>query len=203
MNKRLLSLTVAGIMVLGLAGVASAGIPDETKCLASAGAATVYITPSGQGFSLASQGATVTVTVRDSNNNPVVGFPFQDVYLDAFVGAEITLCNGGSTADANTNGQGITTMSGLIYGGGFTAKTNVYVSGAGIAGTGLDVRLNSPDITGDHSVDTLDFGAFGTDFGHTDPDPSYNFRSDYVFDSVVDLLDFGKFGESFQNEACP
>jgi hypothetical protein len=203
MNKRLLSLAVAGIMVLGLAGVASAGIPDETKCLASASASTVLITPSGQGYSLASQGATVTVTVYDSNTDPVVGFPFQDVYLDGFVGSDITLCNGGSTADGNTNGQGITTISGLIYGGGFTAKTNVYVSGAGIAGAGLDVRLNSPDITGDLLVNTLDFGTFGTDFGKAVPDPLYNFRSDYVFDSAVNLLDFGLFGESFQVESCP
>jgi hypothetical protein len=183
--------------------VASAGVPDETKCTASAAAATVLITPSGQGFSLASQGATVIVTVLDSNSDPVAGFPFQDIYLDALVGAEIALCNGGSVADANTTGQGITTISGLIYGGGFTSTTNVYVSGSGIAGLGLPVRLNSPDITGDLAVNTLDFGTFGTDFGFTDPDPSYNFRSDYVFDSKVDLLDFGLFGEAFQNEACP
>ena len=196
MNKRLLSLAVAGSMLLGLACVASAGIPDDTTSTASAAAGAVLITPQGNGGSLAAAGATVTVTVLDAGSLPIANFPAQDVYLDDPGDLEIALCQGGSTAGANTDAFGVTTIGGIISGGGHSLTTQVYISGTPLAGTPLDVSLTSPDITGDAIVDGVDFGIFGEDFGGS------LFQSDYDFNGAVDLIDFGIFGEAF-GEVCP
>ena len=196
MNKRLLSLAVAGSMLLALAGVASAGIPDDTTSSASSAGGTVLITPESTGGSLAAAGATVTVTWLDAGSLPVAGFPFQDIYLDDSGDFAISLCQGGSVADNNTDADGVTTMSGVIAGGGFTLLTQVYVSGVPLTGTPLNVALNSPDIDGSLLVDIVDFAAFGDDFGGT------AFRSDFVFDGVVDLSDFSRFGQAFFQD-CP
>ena len=196
MNKRLLSLAVAGSMLLALAGVASAGIPDDTTSSASSAGGTVLITPESTGGSLAAAGATVTVTLLDAGSLPVAGFPFQDIYLDDSGDFAISLRQGGSVADNNTDADGVTTISGVIAGGGFTLLTQVYVSGVPLTGTPLNVALNSPDIDGSLLVDIVDFAAFGDDFGGT------AFRSDFVFDGVVDLSDFSRFGQAFFQD-CP
>lgn len=195
MNKRLLSLAVVGSMLL-MAGVASAGIPDEVESTASSAGGVVMITPSGAGGSLAAAGATVTVTVLDAGMLPVQNYPFQDIWLDDTGDLAIALCQGGSTADANTNASGVTTIGGVISGGGFTQNTQVWIAGTPLAGTPLTVALNSPDISGDLVVDIVDFGTFGGDFGTT------QFRSDFVFNGSVDISDFATFGVSF-GQTCP
>jgi hypothetical protein len=195
MNKRLLSLAVIGSMLL-MAGAASAGIPDEVQSTASSAGGTVMITPSGAGGTLAAAGATVTVTLLDASMLPVPNYPFQDIWLDDTGDFAIALCQGGSTADANTNASGVTTIGGVISGGGFTQTTQVWVAGTPLSGAALTVALNSPDINGDLAVDIVDFGTFGTDFGST------LFRSDFVFDGSVDIADFGTFGVSF-GQVCP
>jgi hypothetical protein len=196
MNKRLLSLAMAGSMLLGLACAASAGIPDDVESTATSAGGFVLITPQGNGGSIANSGATVTVTVLDFGGLPVAGFPFQDIYLDDPGDFSIALCQGGSVADANTNALGITTIGGVISGGGNTVTTQVYISGTPLTQAPLLISLVSPDITGDAVVDGVDFGTFGIDFGTS------AFQSDFTFDGSVDLTDFGIFGVAF-GEVCP
>lgn len=199
MNKRLLSLAVAGAMVLGLTGVATAGIPDETQSTATSAGGVVLITPAGTGGSIADAGATITVTVLDQGGLPVPNFPFQDIYLGHPGDNSIALCQGGSTADFNTNVNGVTTISGVISGGGWSTTTQVYINGTPLSGVNnppLTVGLNSPDINGDLIVNLNDFSAFGVDFS------TGEFRSDFVFDGIVNLADFSRFGQTF-GESCP
>lgn len=197
MNKRLLSLAVAGAMVLGLTGVASAGIPDETQSTASSAGGVVMITPAGTGGSIADAGATITVTVLDAGMLPVANYPFQDIYVDDPGNGAIYLCQGGSTADFDTNNNGVTTISGIISGGGWSTTTQVYISGTPLAGPDLALGFNSPDNSGgDLSVDIGDFSAFGIDFG------GVAFRSDLVYSGAVDIADFSVFGLSF-GQTCP
>jgi hypothetical protein len=196
MNKRLLSLAVAGSMLLGLAGAASAGIPDDVESTATSAGGVVLITPGSTGGSIANAGATITVTLLDAGLLPVANFPFQDIYLDDPGDFSIALCQGGSTADANTDALGVTTIGGIIAGGGFSLTTQVYISGTPLVGAALLVGLNSPDINGSLVVDLVDFAAFGNDFGTTE------FRSDFAFDGVVDLTDFSRFGQTF-GQSCP
>jgi hypothetical protein len=196
MNKRLFSLAVAGSMLLGLACAASAGIPSDLTSTAASAGGFVLITPQGNGGSIADAGATITVTVWDAGSLPVANFPGQDIYLDDPGDFEIALCQGGSTADADTDALGVTTISGIISGGGHSLTTQVYISGTPLAQAALAVALVSPDITADAVVDGVDFGIFGTDFG------TNVFQSDFTFDGIVDLTDFGIFGEAF-GEVCP
>lgn len=196
MNKRLLSLAVAGAMVLGLAGVASAGIPDETQSTATSAGGVVLITPASTGGAIADAGATITVTVLDAGGFPVANYPFQDIYVDDPGNGSIVLCQGGSVADADTDNNGVTTISGIIGGGGQNQTTQVYINGTPLAGTPLAVGFNSPDIVADLSVDISDFSSFGLDFGTT------AFQSDLVYDNSVDIADFSVFGLSF-GQTCP
>ena len=196
MNKRLLSLAVAGAMVLGLAGVASAGIPDETLSTAATAGGTVLITPASTGGSIADAGATVTVTLLDAGGLPVPNFPFQDIWVGHPGANEIALCQGGSVAAANTNASGVTTITGVVSGGGWATTSQVYINGTPLAQAPLAVGMNSPDINGDLNVNLNDFSAFGVDFN------TAAFRSDYVFNGLVDLADYSRFGQTF-GETCP
>jgi hypothetical protein len=185
-------------MLLGLAVMASAGVPDAGLSSSSAaGSGTLLITPAGNGNTIGGIGATVTVTVVDGTGTPIAGYPFQDIYLDDAGTAEISLCQGGSTADGNTNAAGVTTISGGISGGGFT-QSGLQVHLAGVAiGLALGINAVSPDNNGDLLVNLADFGNFGSDFGS-----GYAFRSDYDSNLVTNLGDFGTFGTAFDT-SCP
>lgn len=198
MNKRLLSLAVAGTMLLGLAGFATAGVPDDVNSTASSASGTVLITPAGTGDTLASKGLTVSVQVLDVNSDAIAGYPFQDIYLDDDSTGDISLCQGGSVADGNTNVTGDTTISGAIAGGGFTQNgMQVFLAGAPLAGTALSIDVVSCDINGDLKVDLGDIGDFAVDFNGT-----YNFRSDFVFDAQINLADIGELA-IHNGEVCP
>jgi hypothetical protein len=198
MSKRLLSLAVAGSLLLGLAGAANAGVPDATLSSASsAGSGTLLLRPNGAGNTLGAIGCTVTVTVLDATGTPIAGYPFQDIYLDDPGTGEITLCQGGSTADTNTNASGVALITGAIAGGGWTQNgLQVYLAGVGI-GSALPINANSPDINGDLTVNLGDVGDFSADFGGP-----YNFRSDFQFDLFVNLGDVGTLSEAL-GDVCP
>jgi hypothetical protein len=197
-KKRLLSLAVAGSMLLGLTGLSMAGIPDDVNSTASSAGGTVLITPAGLGNTLASVGATISVNVRDANNDPIAGYPFQDIWADDIGNGDIALCQGGSTAAGNTDSNGDTTISGVIAGGGFTqAGMQVYLAGQPLAGPVLPINANSCDINGDLIVNLNDIGTFAIDFNG-----AYNFRSDFVADGILNLADVGALA-IHNGEVCP
>jgi hypothetical protein len=199
MNKRLLSLAVAGSMLLGLTGLAMAGIPDDVESTATSAGGVALITPAGLGVTLASAGATVSVTVRDANTDPIPGYPFQDIWLDDAGNGDIALCQGGSVADGNTDANGETTISGTIAGGGWTQSgAQVYLAGTPLAGPTLAIDFNSCDINGDLVVNVGDIGDFAIDFA----DPDFEFRSDFIPDGVINLADIGELA-LHNGEVCP
>lgn len=201
-NKRLFSLVLTAGLILGLAGLAMAGVPDP-------GASTVYtnggeatLTPGGLAQSLATYGVTVTVTVRDGSGLAIPAFPAADIWLDDIGNGDINLCQSGSTADAQTDGAGFTTISGVMAGGGWTQSgMSVYVSGVAVTGGSgpvLNIDLNSPDITRDRIVDLGDISLFQSDV----LPPNNAFRSDYTHDGIVDLGDISLFS-SWIGDSCP
>ena len=200
MNKRLLSLAVAGSMLLGLTSLAMAGIPDPVLSTASSASGTLLITPAGAGEILGDKGLTISVNVKDANGDDIAGYPFQDMWVDGASPADIALCQGGSVADGNTNATGDATISGAISGGGWTqGGLQVYLAGVALAGPALTINVNSPDITRDLVVDLGDIGDFADDFINVNPN---EFRSDFVFDGVLDLADIGEFA-IHNGESCP
>lgn len=203
MMKRLLSLTVAGIFVLGLASLAMAGIPDETQSTATSNAGTLLIVPSGAGPTLADANAVISVHVVDANGDDIVGYPFQDIWVDDAGDGSISLCNGGSVADANTNATGDATISGGIAGGGWTqAGLRVYLAGVAITGSlALSIDVNSCDIDGNLVVGLNDLGEFALNFSGG---AGYAFRSDFIPDGVINLADVGEFAIHYDPQGgCP
>ncbi len=204
LNKRLLSLVLVAGLILGLASFAMAGVPDAGWSEVSSAGGVVTITPAGNGQSLLSRGAGIDLTVRDANGLAIAGYPFQDMWLDDNGSNDINLCQGGSTADADTDANGFTTITGIIRGGGWTqAGMSVYVSGIaitlnndGTGGTTLNIDVNSPDIQGDRVVDLSDISLFTGDL------VTFHFRSDYNHDGIVDLSDISLFS-SWIDEVCP
>jgi hypothetical protein len=193
-NRRLLSLTLAVGLVLGLSGLAMANIPDPSLSAAASAGGTLYICPEGDGETIASVSATISVTVKDSGGQPIQNYPFQDIWPGSTVPGEINQCNAGSSADGNTDASGQTTISGGIAGGGTTDASagggvSVFLAGVQITGTGsMAISINSPDITGDLVVNLADIGPFSTDIN-----VAYNFRSDYFDDGIINLADIGIF----------
>ncbi|HKI83975.1 MAG TPA: hypothetical protein VKA63_06540 [Candidatus Krumholzibacteria bacterium] len=201
-NKRLFSLVLTAGLILGLAGLAMAGVPDPGASVVYTTGGDATLTPGGLAQSLASYGVSVTVTVRDGNGLPIPAFPAQDIWLDDDGSADINLCQSGSTADAQTDGDGFTTISGILSGGGNTqGGLSAYVSGVAIAGgqgPSLSINLNSPDINGDRIVDLGDISLFNADV----QPPNNAFRSDFTHDGIVDLGDVSLFS-SWIDDVCP
>lgn len=197
-NKRLLSLAAAGIMLLGLASLASAGIPDDTNSTATSGTGTVLVVPDGTGDTLGNKGLTISVNVRDVNDDPIAGYPFQDIWWDDPGNGDISLCQGGSVADFNTNATGDTSISGAAAAGGYTqGGLQVYLAGTPLTGPTLGIDVNSPDINGDLVVNLSDISLFAADLTG-----AYNFKSDFVPDGVINLSDIGKLGVA-RGAECP
>lgn len=204
-NRRLLSLVLVTGLIFGLASLAMAGVPDPGKSEVSTAGGVVTITPGGNGQSLLSRGAGIDVTVRDANGLPIPAYPLQDIWVDDANTGDINLCQGGSTADADTDDNGFTTITGIISGGGNTqAGMSVYVSGVALTltvdgvDTVIDLDVNSPDINGDRVVDLSDISIFSGDLAP----PANAFRSDFNHSGNVDLSDISLFS-GWIGESCP
>jgi hypothetical protein len=156
------------------------------------------ISPAGTGPTLGEQGVVVHIYIHSPDGFPAPFYPWQDLWIDDPGTGELSICPPAGCADDKTDENGVTTISGTMYGGGFIETgTQVFVGGEPCTTPLLPVGFRSPDIDGDLAVNTIDLGLFGDDFGHDD-----RFRSDFVPDGRINLLDLGVFGEHF-GESCP
>jgi hypothetical protein len=182
---------------------AQSGIPDLDNSWCELEPGSFVVVPGGTGPTLAEQGVVVQLWLRDNFDQPIPGFPRQDIWLDDPGNGDISLCQAGTFADANTDSEGFTTISGPVYGGGWT-QSGMTVYGAGLAiaqtphGTdySLDLEVNSPDINGDRVVDIQDISLFAGDI------TGYAFRSDFNFDAATDLSDISLFS-GWLGTSCP
>jgi len=158
-----------GIMVVSLASLAWAGVPDLSMSTATSPAhpagASVWCLPDGNGvgfdeafaFGGAYVDATITLTLVDTNGAPIFLYPFEDLWLQTS-GGGLTYCPGGTVADGSTDINGQTTWTNPINGGGYSLgeTVQVYVAGSPLAGPGLNITFNSADINGDLFVNQSD-----------------------------------------------
>lgn len=189
-----------GALVLSVASIAWAGVPDlalsQAVIDAAAVGATVYVLPNGAGpgFDSASAAgggsvdATITLTLLDDQSDPIFGFPFEDLWLETSGGGLVS-CPGGVTADGSTDIDGVTTWSNPPAAGGVSVgeTTKVYVAGSALTGAGLDLVFKSADMNGDLVVNLSDIVVF------TPMLTSYNEAGDYNNDGDVDLSDIVRF----------
>ena len=194
-------------LILGVASFATAGVPDlgnsEAEMLAG-GAGQVlslFNLPNGGGSAFAdaqdaagaSVDATITVTVRDGNNDIIAGFAGEDLWLASFDGGMVP-CVGGANADGDTDDDGITEWSTALNAGGWSlANCYVMISGdaitGGAGGSVFALHFNSADMNGDGTVNLADVGAFSSEFY---PAGSYHYSADYFADGALNLSDVGR-----------
>jgi hypothetical protein len=195
-----------GIMVLSFAAVAWAGIPDPANSevdFYDVEPISIMVLPNGLGDRLdaAKPGgvdATITVTLRDAANNPVVLYSFEDLWL-AF--SDLYLCPGQvpTPTDGSTDENGQTFWAGSFFAGDCD-QSDIFVS---VGGTLLpyaitDYNINSPDLTGDGVVnisDTADYWGLFNSAG-------YDYCIDFDFNGLNNIADTAEFYGSL-GTTCP
>lgn len=108
--------------------------------------------------------ATIEVTLRSIWDFPVPDYPLQDLWL----GGGLQSCDFGSWPDSDTNSDGVTSWSLPVRAGG-SGFVEVLISGTPIMGPGtpLNLRVNSPDINGDGTVNIADISLMARGLGAT------------------------------------
>lgn len=200
-------------LILGVASFATAGVPDLGYSEATmpnyggTDAVSLFNLPNGGGSAFAAAqladgtevDATIQVTVRDGNQAVIPGFPGEDIWLASADGGMVA-CTGGTSADADTDADGVTQwVTPLAAGGSSMAVCHILISGDALTSPGSDMALhfNSADINGDRVVDLVDVGLFaGPYFG------AYDYAVDFYHDGVIDLVDLGRFAVG-NGAACP
>jgi hypothetical protein len=210
--RKLMGLFVC-TLILGVASFATAGVPDLDNSEATmpnyngVDALSLFNLPSGGGSALTAaqladgtvMDATIEVTIRDGNNDIIAGFPGEDVWLASADGGLVP-CVGGTSADADTDANGVTQWVNPLNAGGYSVATcHVLISGDALTSAGSDMALhfNSADINGDQAVNLIDVGLFsGYLFG------AYDYAGDFFFDGVVNLVDVGRMAVGLGG-SCP
>jgi hypothetical protein len=195
---------IIGVVACAIVSVAA---PSRAKlinpCLSQAQTAggVLLICPQGDGPTLADIGATIYVTVVDPSGVPIEYMPYPDFWVESYP-RTVGLCHGAYSldADANTDANGQTTMSGSIAGGGYSGGPIYAVCEAiyigldeGVCDEPLPLVLVSPDIDNDGTVGLLDLAMFGGAFGNPSVDPRFDFNGD----GSVNLIDFVLFADHF------
>ena len=210
MLKRKNSALALASFVLVLAAGAMAVIPNTEYSIATTNDCGRMTAAPGGGDLLGDLGYTVYLNVQDINEDPVVGIPATDMFLNH---PQLATCPFPFTqADSPTDMGGYTTFSGTIHAGlvgdagdgvDFDwALLYVYVMGIIMNDENpVCVATDSPDLSGDLAVNIVDFAKFGGDYNCTPPDcdPCH----DYDYDGDNDITDFAIFGGYFNNSVCP
>lgn len=127
--------------------------------------------------------ATIDVHVLDTNGDPLPMFPFQDFWLYAS-----TLNPTRHFLDHDTDYMGYSLFALPLCGGGYLEDPGLeaYVYGDPLASNPIaHIRINSPDINGDLSVNLQDATMFIGDY----LSGGYHYRSDLHYDGNLNLQD--------------
>jgi len=194
------------ILVMGMTMAAAADAQNGYCCTANtavpAGVTPVlYNLPNGSGAPFTQAGsaaglvdATITMTLRTDDCVPIANHTATDMWLEKVVAAgtgNFVACLSGTTADANTDADGVTTWTAPLRAGGWsTSGTMVVINGVALPTAPVVLHHNSADLNGDEVANLADIPLFASDyFG------PYAFRSDLWFDSVVNLSDIPRLAE--------
>jgi hypothetical protein len=201
-------------LILGVASFAMAGVPELGNCEGAylnhdGSAVSLFNLPNGGGSDFGSAqladgtvvDATISVIIRDGNNDPIPGFPAEDLWLASADGGMVP-CVGGVSADGDTDADGITDWTNALNAGGYsTANCHIMVSGDAITGGAnsgvFALYFNSADMNGDGTVNLADVGSFSTVFYG-----SYDFSADFFADGVLNLSDVGRLATGVGG-SCP
>jgi hypothetical protein len=182
------------VFALVLAAVpALANIPAPDLCVLSNPAGTdgaiVFTVPDGSGaaFTEARLGgadvdATLTLTVVNSNGDPIEAYPAEDIWLATTAGGLVTCAEAHPMGPTDASGQ--TMWVDPIAGGGSSVGEQAQAIIAGdVVPTTADVVFVSADMNGSLTVDLSDIGTFTPLLSTADP------TADFNADGIVNLSD--------------
>lgn len=155
----------------------------------------VTVSPTGNGETLAENGISIRVYLRNCQGEPVVGSPAEAVRL---VGDYFCVCPGGNIADGPTDELGRTTFSGTLRAGG--CAHSLYLEVEGVIVTSVPVRTNSPDdvFQAPCTVDSGELSLMAARLG------SQDICLDFNEDGCIDVSDFAEFvSRYFTLVSCP
>jgi hypothetical protein len=196
------------VFALALIAVpALANIPFPDLCVlnnaAGSDGATVYVTPSGSGAAFTAGrlaggvevDATLTLTVVNSEGDPIADYPASDIWLVTTAGGLATcgLAHPGAATDANGQTQWVDPL----FGGGSSLgeDAQAIIGNQPVPDTAA-VQFVSADISGDLTVNLSDITVF------TQGIASYNPVADFNNDQVVNLSDVTLMAQAI-GTACP
>jgi hypothetical protein len=161
--------------------------------------------PLGAMFPLSSN-ATITVTVRGFNGEPIPNVPASDFWLIGAFGG-LSLCGGHTAINATgpTDANGVTTIASAMSGGGCDIGLYVVVQGVVLADPEgcaapilVDIPTRSPDVDGDGQVVALDFNHFGNAW--VPLGGIFNPCVDFNCDGEINIVDFSVFGTHWKHD---
>ena len=187
--SRTLAGVLAGCLVIAMAAVAGAGIPD-------ADASSVTMTAAGKGLVTCPAGDGpsynyISVTALRSDLTPIAGIPSGSFFFTVTgTGSDNVSI---SAFDSQTNASGVIRFQaqgdGTIVYGSVTITCQIYTVVVNDSDT---LWCNTYDYDDDGDVDPVDFGTFAGDFAGGVAE-----RSDFDWDGDVDPVDFGSFAGHF------
>ncbi len=196
------------VFTLALIAVpAMANIPFPDLCVldnaAGSDGAVVFTNPAGGGNMLSDArltggvpvDATLTLTVVNSEGDPIANYPASDIWLVSSGGGLVTcgLAMPGAATDAN--GQ-TSWVAGIAGGSNSLAEDAQAIIGSAPVPNTAAVHFVGADITGDLAVNLSDITLF------TQTLAAYNAYADFNNDQVVNLSDITVFTQAI-GTACP
>jgi hypothetical protein len=188
--SRTLAGVLAGCLVLVMATVAGAGIPD-------ADASSVSMTAGGKGLVTCPAGdasayGTITVTALRSDLTPIAGIPSTSFFFTLTGTGSGNVSINCTSVPPETNVGGAITFEAqgddtVVY-GSLTVECQIYTVVLNDSDT---LWCNTYDYDDNGTVNPVDFGTFAGDFGGS------NQRSDFDWNGSVDPVDFGSFAGHF------
>jgi hypothetical protein len=186
--SRTLAVVLAGCLVLGMATVAGAGIPD-------ADASSVSMTAAGKGLATCPAGdaaaySYITVTAIRADLSPIQGIPSSSFFftITGTGSGNVSISAFDSESDVNGQCRFQANGDGTVPYGSLTVTCQIYTV---VLNDSDLLWCNTFDYDNDGDVDPVDFGTFAGDFS------VYNERSDFDWNGTVDPVDFGTFAGHF------
>lgn len=183
--SRILAGVLAGCLVLAIAGVAGAGIPDPDQSQVSLSTGGLTTCPQGDGPAY----QYVTVTAKRADSSPIQGIPSSSFFFTV-TGGDVTM----TAVDSETDVNGVIRFSivgdeAIAYPNTIGISCQIYTV---VLNDSDNLTCNTYDYDLNGTVNPIDFGTFAGDFGTVAP------RSDFDWSGGnVNPIDFGSFAGHF------
>jgi hypothetical protein len=199
--SRILAGVLAGCLILAVAGVAGAGIPDPDL-------STIVLDPvqTNAGLMTCWKGDAppfemIKVTAKRTDTTPIEGIPYTSFFFTV-VGGSVTITCESVPAETDVNGEilfSIVANEAIAHPLGDPAvgtPLDIDVQIYTVALTnGVSLTCNTVDYNLDDAVDPIDFVKFAADFNKSTPETE---RSDFDWSGgTIDPIDFVKFAAHF------